>query len=75
MSPSILMQPKSHDGIDISCIDRLLEDYTYILSRAKEKLNYCRYPGGVTGTGVSTRSDRISCDLIWNCACSVEVRA
>ena len=75
MSPSILTQPKSHDRIGISCIDRLLEDYIYILSRAKQKLTHCRYPGGATWTGVSTRSDRISRDLIWNCSRFAEVRA
>lgn len=73
MSPSILTTAKSHDGIRISCIDRPLEDYTYMLSRANQNLEHCRYTGGATWTGVSTRSDRISPDLICNCGRLAEV--
>ena len=49
MTPSIIQPRKTHDGSRISCIDRLGEDYIYMLSRAKQNLTFCRYPGGRSG--------------------------
>jgi hypothetical protein len=73
MSPSILTTEKSHDGVGISCIDRPLEDYTYMLSRANQNLEHCRYTGGATWRPVLSRSDRIHHDLICNCGRLAEV--
>lgn len=43
---SIISDAKSHDSVDIGCIDILVEAYTIVLSRVRSKSIICRYSVG-----------------------------
>ena len=44
---SILLDSKSPYNAEKSVIDKRVAAYNYMLSRAKQNLGRCRYPGGV----------------------------
>lgn len=75
MRASIYNLSKSPDGFELLCIDRLLADYIYMLSRANQNLGRCRYPGAAPGREISAQILGISARLLRSEPRSQEVPA